>query len=71
MSTIKKVLKILFIITGLALAGILIYSYNRSYHNDEELIGNTSGNIYNGGLFCEKDCIIYFSNDNDDAVFMP
>jgi hypothetical protein len=67
MSTIKKVLKILFIITGLALAGILIYSYNRSYHNDEELIGNTSGNIYNGGLFCEKDGIIYFSNDNDDG----
>lgn len=57
----------LLIITLIAFAGILIYSNNRTYINDEELVGNTSGNIYNGGLFCERDGKIYFSNDNDDG----
>ncbi|CRZ33827.1 uncharacterized protein DUF5050 [Herbinix hemicellulosilytica] len=67
MSTIKKVLLTLFIITTLSLAGILLYSWNRTFANDENLIGNTAGNIYNGGLFCEKDGIIYFSNDKDNG----
>ncbi|HPU62583.1 MAG TPA: DUF5050 domain-containing protein [Mobilitalea sp.] len=67
MSTIKKVLLTLFIITTLSLAGILLYSWNRTFPNDEELTGNTAGNVYNGGLFCEKDGIIYFSNDKDNG----
>ena len=28
--------------------------------------GNTAGNLYNGGLFCENDGVIYFSNPYDD-----
>ena len=65
MSTIKKILLFLCIITLVTFAGIYIYSSGRTYLNDEELTGNTTGNIYNGGLFCEKDGRIYFSNDND------
>jgi len=57
----------LFIITALSLAGIILYSWNRTFPNNEEVKGNTPGNIYNGGLFCEKDGIIYFSNDNDNG----
>jgi len=57
----------LFILTALSIAGILLYSQNHTFTNDEELLGNTAGNIYNGGLFCEKDGIIYFSNDNDNG----
>lgn len=30
--------------------------------------GNTAGNLYNTGLFCENDGIIYFSNPNDDGA---
>lgn len=67
MSTAKKVLIILFIITVVTFAGIFIYSNGRTYLNDEELVGNTTGNIFNGGLFCERDDKIYFSNDNDDG----
>ncbi|NLP15829.1 MAG: DUF5050 domain-containing protein [Clostridiales bacterium] len=67
MSTIKKVLITLFIITAITIFGILYYSSGRTYLNDEELVGNTAGNIYNGGLFCERDGRIYFSNDNDDG----
>lgn len=29
--------------------------------------GNTAGNLYNGGLFCEYNGVIYFSNPNDNG----
>ena len=28
--------------------------------------GNTGGNLYNGGMFCECDGIVYFANPNDN-----
>ena len=34
--------------------------------NPEGTIGNTAGNLNNGGLFCEYDGYVYFSNVNDD-----
>ncbi|NLL72718.1 MAG: DUF5050 domain-containing protein [Clostridiales bacterium] len=67
MSTIKKLLISLSAITVLTILIIFIYSFNRTFLNDEYLIGNTTGNIYNGGLFCESNGKIYFSNDNDDG----
>lgn len=67
MSVIKRVFLTLIILTVLALGGIYLYSSGRTYLNDEDLVGNTAGNIYNGGLFCERDGRIYFSNDNDDG----
>ena len=49
-------------------AGILLYSYltNKVYKSAAGTIGNTAGNLYNGGLFCENGGRIYFSNPNDD-----
>lgn len=67
LSAIKNVLLTLCIITTIAIVGVFIYSSNRTFENDENLIGNTAGNIYNGGLFSERDGKIYFSNDNDDG----
>lgn len=67
MSTVKKVLLTLSIITVITFAGIALYTSGRTFLNDDELVGNTTGNIYNGGLFCEQDGKIYFSNDNDDG----
>ncbi|MCR5118804.1 MAG: DUF5050 domain-containing protein [Lachnospiraceae bacterium] len=34
--------------------------------NDPALIGNTAGNLYNGGFFCESDDKVYFSNAYDN-----
>ena len=34
--------------------------------NDGTVLGNTAGNLYNGGLFCEYDGKIYFANHKDD-----
>lgn len=67
LSTVKKALITLSVLTVIILAGVLLYSSGRTYLNEDDLIGNTAGNIYNGGLFCERDGRIYFSNDNDDG----
>ncbi len=67
MSFIKKLLIMLSAITLIGIVGVFIYSLNRTFYNDEEEQGNWAGNIMNGGLFCEQDDIIYFSNDNDNG----
>ena len=35
--------------------------------NSGYINGNTAGNLYNGGLFCEHNGTIYFSNPNDSG----
>jgi hypothetical protein len=65
--TIKIVLIILAAVTLLGVVSVLTYSHGKTYRNDKNEIGNSSGNIYNGGLFCQKDDSIYFSNDDDDG----
>lgn len=67
LSKVKNILITLVILTVLVIGGVIIYSSGRTFFNDEEVIGNTAGNIYNGGLFCEKDGKIYFSNDLADG----
>lgn len=67
LKTIMRVLITLFILTLLGAGAIFIYNSGRTYYNDESTVGNTTGNIINGGLFCEKDGKIYFSNDKADG----
>ena len=52
----------------LIVAGLVTYSIltNKVYKSAAGTIGNTAGNLYNGGLFCENGGRIYFSNPNDD-----
>ncbi|MBR5420928.1 MAG: DUF5050 domain-containing protein [Lachnospiraceae bacterium] len=33
--------------------------------NPPETVGNTAGNLYNGGTFCESEGVVYFSNPYD------
>jgi hypothetical protein len=63
LSSIKRVLLTLIILTVAAVLFIYFYSKGRTYYNDDSEVGNTTGNIYNGGLFCEQGGTIYFSND--------
>ncbi len=53
---------IFIVIVGAIVAGIIL---NRFEYNDDDAVGNTAGNLYNGGLFCESDGYIYFANPND------
>ncbi|HHV11322.1 MAG TPA: DUF5050 domain-containing protein [Clostridiales bacterium] len=57
----------LTILTSVSVAGIYFYNRNRTYYNSEDEVGNTAGNIYNGGLFCEQGGNIYFCNNNADG----
>ena len=46
---------------------LLVDQYlNRVTMNPDGTIGNTAGNLYNGGLFCEYDGYVYYSNVNDN-----
>lgn len=58
---------ILIVCLLLLIGGIAFYKYsNRDRYNDGYVNGNTAGNLYNTGLFCEHDGVVYFANPNDD-----
>lgn len=64
----KKVITIICIcFIALICAGIaiLVNIGKRIPENPAGTIGNTSGNLYNGGLFCENDGYVYFANPYD------
>ena len=48
--------------------GFIIYNSlsGKLRYNKEGDVGNTTGNLYNGGLFCEYKGYVYFSNRADD-----
>ncbi len=60
----KKIIRIFFL---LFFVGIVIASFftGRITPNEEGAIGNTAGNLLNGGRFCEYDGKIYFANPKD------
>lgn len=65
----KKV-KIGLIVIGLiVLCGIIffIFKSRQTQFNDDYASGNTAGNLNNGGLFCEYDDKVYFSNPYDEG----
>ncbi len=44
---------------------ITLISDRKDIENPAGTIGNTAGNLFNGGLFCEKEGVVYFSNTYD------
>ena len=66
-SKVKNTFITLLVLTSIVTIAIIVYSKDRTYYNDDSVVGNSLGNIYNGGLFCEHDNLIFFSNDNDDG----
>lgn len=45
--------------------GTAVYLLKRTHFNDGYVNGNTAGNLYNEGLVCEYDNMIYFANPSD------
>lgn len=68
LKTIRNVLIVLLALTIIGVVAIFLYNNDRTYFNTDDEIGNTTGNIYNGGLFCEQDGRIYFSNPSADGA---
>ena len=57
---------LIIIFALLVIAGIIVLSLKkRPQKIPEGVIGNTSGNLNNKGLFCESDGYVYFSNSYD------
>ncbi len=66
-------LKVIFIISAIILvfAGMFVLNYftGRIPENPSGTVGNTAGNLYNGGYFCEdSDGKVYFSNSYDGGA---
>lgn len=59
------VLAIILVIGGV---GTYLYFSEKEYYNEDGVIGNSAGNLYNGGLFCEYEDTIYFANPDDDGA---
>lgn len=59
---------LVFFLIAAAILGFAGYRYytGRTYFNTSYVNGNTAGNLYNNGLFCEHDGTIYFSNPDDN-----
>lgn len=65
----KKFLPILIAILIVILLIVFAIVTTRSRKipdNPPGTLGNTSGNLNNGGLFCEENGVIYFANTNDN-----
>lgn len=64
--------KISYIILSVIFIGLIAFLFvlaamgKITKQNDGTVLGNTAGNLYNGGLFCEQNGVIYFANHNDD-----
>lgn len=64
------IISIIVVCAILILTGSYIFSQNsrKVKQNDPTTVGNTAGNLYNGGLFCENDGYVYFSNAYDNSA---
>lgn len=56
---------IICIVLVFVITAIVVHFSSRIEKNPVGTIGNTAGNLYNGGLFCEDDGYVYFSNPYD------
>ena len=63
---IIAIFSVIFIILVLVCTGIVMQLNKRIVQNPVGTVGNTAGNLYNGGLFCEDDGYVYFSNPYDN-----
>ena len=65
----KKILIALIAVILLGLAAFGIYKFtntkDETIMNNGYVNGNTAGNLYNGGAFCEYNGTIFFSNPSD------
>ena len=66
----KKIITVICIICIVLLfAGMSAIKYfsSRIPQNPAGTVGNTAGNLYNNGLFCENDGYVYFANAYDSS----
>ena len=64
----KKIIILILVLLFVVGGGLLfVYVQHRDIkQNPEDTIGNTAGNLNNGGTFCETEDAIYFANPYDE-----
>ena len=65
----KKIITMIIVIlavVGIGAAVLYNKSINTPKYNSSYVNGNTAGNLYNGGLYCEYDGMLYFANPDDN-----
>lgn len=65
-TTKKNIIIICVVVCVLASLFAVAILTGRIPMNDEYTVGNTAGNLNNGGLFCESDGKVYFANAYDN-----
>ena len=65
LNALKANISVGLVVVALILIFVIAKFSGRVIPNTEGAVGNTACNLYNGGLFCEDDNKIYFSNLND------
>lgn len=68
-NTKKRIISIIIsvILVAAIIVGVVISQRNKMIpENPSDMVGNTSGNLNNGGYFCEDGDVVYFSNFNDN-----
>lgn len=65
----RKKLVILLVVLVVVLGGVFGFRALQANlrKNPEDLVGNTAGNLNNGGYFCERGDMVYFANVYDDG----
>lgn len=68
MKNVKAI--IILIIIAAVITGIVIFFNirNKFEYNEDGVMGNTTGNLYNEGLFCEYGEDVYFANPKDNGA---
>lgn len=67
MKTFLKIFIPLILVIAIGGGGFYYYKTHKFEPNNKNAIGNTAGNLNNGGKFCEYDGKIYFSNPYDSG----
>ena len=69
MDKIVKKFAIGIIVVAIIIAAVS-YKINgeKTVFNESMINGNTTGNLYGEGLFCQADDVVYFSNPNDNGA---
>lgn len=68
MKKVRGIIILVLIVAAVA-GGLIAYNIiNRFEYNEDDATGNTTGNLYNDGLFCEYDGDVYFSNPDDNGA---
>ena len=65
MKKFKMLLVLILIILVIGGASIVTFIHNKIPKNPAGTVGNTPGNLYHDGLFCENEGKVYFSNPYD------